>query len=73
MNAKEAREKSKLLNSGQLEDVISVIKKATEKGEYFCWYYQVFKDGIREQLTDLGYTVDATQFERNETMTRISW
>lgn len=74
MKAEEAREISKSINSGQLNDIMRVIKIAADRGEYFCWYYREFKEkAIRDQLKSLGYTVGETQYERSEIMTKISW
>lgn len=73
MTAQEARQNAKEYNTGQLEPIMSIIKKSAEKGEFFIWYYESLKKGTREGLEYLGYTVGPTQFERNETLTKISW
>jgi hypothetical protein len=74
-SAKEIAELTKDANtkSNQTSEIEKSIEKAAKKGEYFCWIYFPISDDIREILTELGYEVGSQQFDRNETLTKISW
>lgn len=77
MTAKEAREKAQKhntdLNGPEFINVMSVINKAANNGEYSCWFYAVISDDLRKKLKGMGYNVGNTQFDRNETLTKINW
>lgn len=77
MNAKEAREKSQkninLNSKSQLNSIIKFIEKATKESEFSIWVYEPISADTRATLTNLGYTIGNTIFERNETTTKISW
>ena len=77
MNAKQAKEKALEVNTQndllQYAQIILMISNAANKGEYEIWYYESIKADVKEKLISDGYNVGKTQFERNETMTKISW
>lgn len=59
--------------NNSVHGIIAVINDAAEKGEYECWYYETITLSQRQKLTELGYSVGQTQFDRNETLTKIKW
>ena len=75
MNAQKARQISSAVLTGetgsQLSDILGNIKRAAAKGEFKCWYYENIHQVVRERLTEMGYIVGTTQFDRNETLTQI--
>jgi len=77
MNAKQAKEKALAVNTGngsaQYAQSISMISNAATRGEYEMWFYENIKSDVIEKLISDGYNVGKPQFERNETMTKISW
>jgi len=77
MNAKQAKEKALAVNTdngnSQYAQIVLMISNAANKGEYEMWFYENIKADVREKLISEGYNVGKTQFERNETMTKISW
>lgn len=77
MNAKDARNLASSVltgeNNSQLSEILSDIKTAANKGEFETWYYKDIHPLVRSTLIDRGYGVEPTQFERNETMTKIKW
>lgn len=77
MNAKEAKQLSYEKNvndiSSQMVAILTKIKEACQKGEYFIWFYGSIRDDVRSSLVDMGYKVHNTQFEKDETMTKIEW
>lgn len=77
MKADQARKKTYEVNTqttgSQLAQIRKMISDAVSKGEYKIWFYDVIIPDVRAQLTKDGFFVDATQFERNETMTEIKW
>ena len=77
MNAKQAKEKALEVNTQndllQYAQIILMISNAANKGEYEIWYYESIKADVKEKLISDGYNVGKTQFEINETMTKISW
>ena len=77
MNAKEAKELSYennvMVDASQMVVIVSKIKEACQKGEYFIWFYESIKADVKSRLVEMGYKVHNTQFERNETMTKIEW
>ena len=77
MNAKEAKELSfennVISKASQMVAVMLKITEACNKGEYSIWFYEDIKTDVRNNLVELGYKVNKTQFERNETMTKIEW
>ena len=78
MKAEQARELAFKSNTqddnGQMIEILSIIKKAAESGEYHCWYYdKVIINDVRTRLTELGYEVGASVSDRNELLTEISW
>lgn len=56
-----------------IKQILVVIADAAEKGEFECWYYHAISLGARQRLTQLGYNVGETQFDRNEILTKIKW
>ena len=77
MNAKEARNLASSVltgeNNSQLSEILSDIKQAANKGEFETWYYNSIRPLVRNALVDMGYEVGYTQFDRNESMTKINW
>lgn len=53
--------------------IMEQIKAIAEKGKYECWVYENISDIVRDQLKKDGYEVGETQFDRNDTLTKISW
>lgn len=77
LTAAEAREKSKranlLVEGSQYIEIQDLIDKATNNGSYELWYYKVFNDDVRNRLIKEGFSVSATQYERDGPMTKITW
>lgn len=78
MKASEARKLADKVNvdlsSGQLSQIILLIQKEATEGGYSVWYYEKqITDKVRQTLSDMGYTVGRTQYERDEMLTKISW
>lgn len=76
MNAKEAREKAKqsnVANGSQYSEIIKLISEASTKGEYSMFYYHSINADVRQKLTEDGYEVGKTGFDRNESLTQIKW
>jgi len=77
MDAKEARSKAQNFNTsannGEFDRVLNKIKKAVNVGKYEIYIYDVIKDDVRNKLTEMGYLVGNTEFDRNESLTKISW
>jgi len=75
ISANEARELAKKTNqeSKQFNDVNNIILSAAKKGEYKVWvYFSIHKD-VRDKLNSMGYNVGKEQFDRNESLTEITW
>jgi len=77
MTAQEARAKAQQVNtdqsSGQMFKINTLISNAVSKGEYSIWFYETMHKDVKDKLIEMGYTVGAQQFERNEVMIKISW
>lgn len=77
MDAKEARSKAQNFNisanNGEFDRVLNKIKKAVSVGKYEIYIYDVIKEDVRNKLTEMGYLVGNTEFDRNESLTKISW
>jgi hypothetical protein len=77
MNAKEAKQKALAVNTeaenSQYAKIILMISNAVSRGEYEMWFYENIKEDVKNKLVEQGYDVGKTQFERNETMTKIKW
>jgi hypothetical protein len=77
MNAIEANQLALKNNTNeensQFAQIIEIIAKSAKKGEYEVWYYEIIKPDVKIKITELGYTIHPMQFERNETITKISW
>jgi hypothetical protein len=75
MKASEARRLSKDIEniSGFYKKAMKQIKDATSNGLFECWVYDEFPDELRKRLVKDGYKVGKTQFDRNDTLTKISW
>lgn len=57
----------------QYAEILELCDKEAGKGEFEMWYYKNIKAAVREKLESEGIKVGETQFERNETLTKISW
>jgi hypothetical protein len=77
MKASEARNRALQVNTdsknSQFAKIILEIEHAVSQGKYEIWFYDTILDDVRKKLTEFGYLVAETQFERNETMTKITW
>lgn len=77
MTAQESREKAfkhnTESNTGQLLKIQNAISKAVQNGEYSCYVYESLREDVRKKLVSDGFIVGQTQFDRNESMTLISW
>lgn len=77
MTAQEARAKAQQVNtdqsSGQMFKINTMISNAVSKGEYSIWFYETMHQDVRTKLTEMGYNVGQPQFDRNETLIKISW
>jgi hypothetical protein len=77
MNAKEAKQKALTVNTetenSQYAKIILMISYAVSRGEYEMWFYENIKEDVNNKLIEKGYDVGKTQFERNETLTKIKW
>lgn len=72
-----ANEAHKLASGGIIEGeypkIIKAISSAVKAGKFECWYYETISDITRNRLKRDGYKIGATQFDRNEILTNISW
>lgn len=78
MTAQEARDRANAKHTSdtnsQFSKIMSQINKAVADGKLEVWIYECsIKEPVREKLKTLGYTVGATQSDRNESMTKIEW
>lgn len=74
MKANEARELAlKTVGDKQYPEIIREIVSASKKGNLECWIYYPFSEDVRNRLTEDGYSVGNTQFDRNEHLTKIEW
>ena len=77
MDAKEARSKAQEINqssnNGEFNRIINAIKRAANVGKYEIYIYEIIKEDVRKKLTEMGYLVGNTEFDRQESLTKISW
>lgn len=74
MKASEAKKLSlDSTKDSQLPKIYKEIKEAAQRGEVSIWWYDDINDRVRAALKEDGYKVGKTQFDRNETLTQISW
>jgi hypothetical protein len=78
MTASEAKQKADNKNitnkDSQYNIIVSMIREASNKGEYEVWVYNTaILQPVREILVSNGFLVGPTQSDRNETLTKISW
>lgn len=57
----------------QYTDIINHIVSESKQGHLECFIYYIISDETRRLLTEDGYSVGKTQFERNESLTKIEW
>ena len=57
----------------EYEKVMAKIEQAALKSEYKMWYYKSIPPNVRKQLTKDGYKVGKEIWDRNESLTEISW
>jgi uncharacterized protein (DUF302 family) len=74
MTAKEARKLAEASkgNPAEMAEVKSKITAAAKNGQDFIWFYRVLNADVQRQLTVEGYDV-FSEFDRGETLVKISW
>lgn len=77
MNAKEARDTATSVltgeNNSQLAEILGAIKESVSAGKFEAWYYNSIHEVVRTRLSEMGYEVLPTQYDRNEELTKIKW
>lgn len=77
MNAKEAREKAKIINENKAsqnrKEVINLINEQSELGYFEAHPDFYIMDSVIDRLIELGYKISQTPDERNGIDTVISW
>jgi hypothetical protein len=76
MTAQEARSKSDDVNRTKhllgKAGILQAISKAVEEGVYEAHVYTSIPASVKKEIEGLGYKVSSS-FERNESLTTISW
>lgn len=77
MNAQKARELAgsmdKTESGNQYRKIISLIKGEAKKGNYEMFFYDTIMPDAKKKLIADGYKIGATQWDRNEPLTKITW
>lgn len=77
MNAKEANQLAKTAKESahkkQLDYILAVIETAAIKGNFSVYYDNSILESVRNELTQQGFKVGATNSHINEYSTQISW
>ena len=76
MNANEAREIARKVNTNDFDSVWAEVKKLikikAEQGEYSLWVYKTLNEDVIQKLKEEGFTL-TSQSVKNESSTNISW
>lgn len=75
MKATEARQIARNANpaGNQLMKILATISKFAKLGKFECWIYEPVTPDNKKALEEMGYQVGETQFDRHETLTKVSW
>lgn len=72
MKASEAREIAKKLGGTNMPKVYNEIKRAANRGELYCFYYNTLTPAEIKQLESDGYKVEQSQ-DRDGLLVTIKW
>jgi len=77
MNAKEARQLTLDINNEdnmlQYEDIMKLIRRNAEKGDFYCYYHTSLRTSVKEKLKSDGYDITVVNDQRNGTTVTIKW
>jgi hypothetical protein len=77
MTAKEARDKALDIalaaNKKQYDEIMEIIKRAVDRAELTCNYYEYIKLVVKDQLEKDGFKVSSSYDQREGTIVTIGW
>lgn len=71
--AEQMRGIAKNKNEQPIITILNRIEREAKKGSTEMWWYANISTECREKLTELGFSVGETQFDRNEVLILIKW